>query len=173
MCMWAQQRGLGCDKTVRSRELYFGFDLSLLISWVFCWTEEISQCATGFSLLWAPSLQVLLYLQDFIVNKVAKKKPTWNLLPLCTVGSKAFQLRWHGGWHSRKSSLCHEQYLWGQACFGRTNIRDRVVYQWAKAVATATYRQFIVTAVSNQNATASCFHCGSTQKKTAGRGQHM
>lgn len=75
MCMWAQQRGLGCDKTVRSRELYFGFDLSLLISWVFCWTEEISQCATGFSLLWAPSLQVLLYLQDFIVNKVAKKNP--------------------------------------------------------------------------------------------------
>lgn len=73
MCIWAQHRGLGCDKTVRSRELYFGFYLSLLISWVFCCTEEISQCATGFSLLWALSLQVLLHLKDFIVNKVAKK----------------------------------------------------------------------------------------------------
>lgn len=44
--------------------------------------------------------------------------------------------------------------------------------QRGKAFLTASYRQFIVKATSIQNATASCFHCGSTQKKTPGQGQH-
>lgn len=47
-----------------------------------------------------------------------------------------------------------------------------MLYQPAKAFLTASYRQFIVKAAGIQNATASCFLCGSTQKKTAGQGQH-
>lgn len=44
--------------------------------------------------------------------------------------------------------------------------------QRGKAFLTASYRQFIVKATSIQNETASCFHCGSPQKKTPGQGQH-
>ena len=47
-----------------------------------------------------------------------------------------------------------------------------MLYQPAKAFLTASYRQFIVKAAGVQNATASCFLCGSNQKKTAGQGQH-
>lgn len=47
-----------------------------------------------------------------------------------------------------------------------------MLYQRAKAFLTASYRRFIVKAAGIQNATASCFLCGSTQKKTAGQGQH-
>lgn len=55
--------------------------------------------------------------------------------------------------------------------FWGASVRERALYRCAKAPATATYRQFIVKAVGIQNATASCFHSGLTQKKTAGRGQ--
>lgn len=46
-----------------------------------------------------------------------------------------------------------------------------MLYQRAKAFLTASYRRFIVKAAAIQNATASCFLCGSNQKKTADQGQ--
>lgn len=45
------------------------------------------------------------------------------------------------------------------------DITGTILYQRAKASLTASYRQLIVEAAGIQNATASCFFCGSNQKK--------
>lgn len=174
-CPWDMQngnvhmgrhRGLSCDKTVWCSVIYFSFVFPPLNRF-----SNLQQVAPALSCFTTHNfILLLIFLSAALMqNSPASNTSSARKGTLQHPSQTRQQSCW--GFRCKYLSLCYKIYLRREVWIWGIDITGTVLYQRTKAFLTASYRRFIVKAAAIQNATASCFLCGSNQKKTADQGQ--